>query len=91
VGVVLTGAMLVTPALTAGLLSRRFYVALIAAPAIGAASGLCGLVISYFWDLPSGAMMVLCGTAFFVATRLFRAWREKGGSVSDTANKGEMR
>ena len=65
VGVALMVAMLVTPAATAYLLTRRLPVMMILGAAIAAASGVIGLYLSFFLSISSGAAIVLTCTFFF--------------------------
>lgn len=77
VGVSLILAMLVTPAATAYLLTRRLRDMMVLAAAIGAASGVVGLYISYYVSIASGPAIVLVSTALFMLTALFapgRGW-----------------
>lgn len=77
VGVSLMLAMLVTPAATAYLLTRRLRDMMILAAAIGAASGVVGLYISYYVSIASGPAIVLVSTTLFMLTALFapgRGW-----------------
>ncbi len=65
VGVALMVAMLVTPAATAYLLTRRLPTMMVLAAAIGAFSGVAGLYLSYYFRVASGAAIVLVCTALF--------------------------
>jgi ABC-type Mn2+/Zn2+ transport system permease subunit len=71
VGVALMVAMLVTPAATAYLLTRRLPTMMALAACIGALSGVVGLYLSYYISVASGAAIVLVCTAFFLLTLLF--------------------
>ena len=66
VGVALMVAMLVTPAATAYLLTRRLPVMMILGSAIAALSGVIGLYLSFYFSIASGAAIVLTCTAFFI-------------------------
>lgn len=66
VGVGLVAAMLVTPAATASLLTRRLPAMMAVAALLGAASSVAGLYLSYYLDVSSGAAIVLTATALFV-------------------------
>jgi len=66
VGVALMVAMLVTPAATAYLLTRRLPVMMVLASLFAALSGVIGLYISYYFNVASGAAIVLTCTAFFI-------------------------
>ena len=70
VGVALMVAMLVTPAATAYLLTRRLPVMMALAAFIGALSGVVGLYLSYYVSVASGAAIVLVCTAFFLLALL---------------------
>ena len=72
VGVILVISMLITPAATALLLMRNFVQAMTAAVIIGVASAVLGLYLSYYFNMPSGPVMALTATGFFV---LAAAWK----------------
>ena len=71
VGVALMVAMLVTPAATAYLLTRRLWHMMIVGAVIGALSSVAGLYFSFYVNIASGAAVVLVCTAFFVVAFLF--------------------
>ncbi len=71
VGVGLAAAMLVTPAATAYLLTRRLASMMLLSAAIGALSSVIGLYISYYANIVSGSAIVLTATAFFLIAFLF--------------------
>jgi len=71
VGVGLVAAMLVTPAATAYLLTRRLAAMMAVSAAVGAASSVAGLYASYYLDVASGAAVVLVATAAFVLAYVF--------------------
>jgi ABC-type Mn2+/Zn2+ transport system permease subunit len=66
VGVGLVAALLVTPAATAYLLTRRLHTMMAISAAIGAVSSVAGLYVSYYLDVASGAAVVLIATAAFL-------------------------
>jgi len=66
VGVGLVAALLVTPAATAYLLTRRLPTMMAVSAAIGAVSSVAGLYVSYYLDVASGAAVVLIATAAFL-------------------------
>lgn len=76
VGVALVLAMLVTPASTAYLLTRRLPTMLALASGFGVLSGVIGLYLSFYFDLPSGPAIVLVATGLFVL--VFLAAPERG-------------
>jgi ABC-type Mn2+/Zn2+ transport system permease subunit len=71
VGISLMVAMLITPATTASLLTRRLPVMMAAAATIGVVSGVVGLYLSYYANVASGPAVVLVATGFFVLAFLF--------------------
>ena len=70
VGVALMVAMLVTPAATAYLLTRRLSRMMALAAFIGAFSGIAGLYLSFYIRVASGAAIVLVCTALFLLALL---------------------
>ncbi len=79
VGVALLVAMLVTPAATAYLLTRRLWHMMVVGAVIGAASSVAGLYLSFYVNIASGAAVVLvCSAvfalAFLVAPRSGVVW-----------------
>jgi manganese/iron transport system permease protein len=71
IGVALVTAMLVTPAATAYLLTRRFPAMIALAAVCGAASGVIGIYASYYLNIVSGASVVLASTILFLFAFLF--------------------
>lgn len=72
VGVILTAALLVTPAAAASLMSGNLLRMMVFSSLVAVASGLVGLYASFYGGLASGAAIVLTGTAIFaiaLATR----------------------
>ena len=70
VGIILVVAMLVTPAATAQLLTVRFSRLVGLAVLIGAGSAVVGLYLSYWFDVASGATIVLAQSALFLIVLL---------------------
>jgi manganese/iron transport system permease protein len=77
VGVVLTSALLITPAAAASLLTNRLPRMMVLAAGIAMGSGLIGLYASYYFDVSSGASIVLACTACFGLAWAVRATRGK--------------
>ena len=71
VGVGLVAAMLVTPAATASLLTRRLPAMMLVSALIGAFSSVVGLYISYYANVASGSTIVLTATVIFLVAFLF--------------------
>lgn len=72
VGVSLAAAMLVTPAATAYLLTRRLWPMMLVSALIGAISSVIGLYISYYFNIVSGSAIVLTATAIFLLGFLWK-------------------
>jgi manganese/iron transport system permease protein len=75
VGVGLAAAMLITPAATAFLLTRRLWPMMVVSASIGAFSSLAGLYLSYYLNIVSGSAIVLMATAIFLLVFLFQPKR----------------
>ena len=76
VGVVLTSALLIVPAAAASLLTNRLPKMMALAVGIALVSMLAGLYASFYFDLASGAAIVLACIACFVAAWGLRAVRK---------------
>jgi manganese/iron transport system permease protein len=88
VGVALTVAMLVTPAATASLLTRRLWQVMVLAAALAVAASVLGLYASYYFSVASGAAIVMASTLLFAlvwagsaAHGRFLARREAAGGL----------
>src|SRR5512134_247361 len=77
VGVALMVAMLVTPAATAYLLTRRLSTMMGLAAVFASLSGVVGLYLSYYLSIASGAAIVLTATSFFVIAFVWKRVRGK--------------
>jgi ABC-type Mn2+/Zn2+ transport system permease subunit len=86
VGIALMVAMLVTPAATAYLLTRRLPTMMLTGAAIGALSAIIGLYLSFYVNIASGAAIVLVCTTFFILAFLFAP--SKGVAWSYLRNRG---
>jgi zinc transport system permease protein len=67
-GIILVSAILIIPVSTARLLSRSFKVLTWLTLLIAEATVMAGLALSYFLNLPSGAVIVLTGSTLFSLT-----------------------
>lgn len=65
VGVILVLSLLITPAAAAYLLVPRFHQMMLLAAAIGAFSSVCGMYLSYYFNLPSGPAIVMIASGIF--------------------------
>lgn len=81
VGVALMVAMLVTPAATAYLLTRRLPLMMLLAAILASLAGIIGLYLSYYLSVASGAAIVLTSTLFFIlgwaAQAVRQAWMRR--------------
>jgi manganese/iron transport system permease protein len=71
VGVILVLALLITPSATAYLLVPRLHQVMFLGATIGIFSSICGLYLSYYFNLPSGPGIVLVATGVFLLAFLF--------------------
>lgn len=77
VGLALMVAMLVTPAATAYLLTKRLPFMMALGGVIAAISGVVGLYLSFYLGIASGAAIVLTCTAIFAITWIVQALRQR--------------
>jgi len=75
VGIVLVVALLVTPAATAQLLTRRLPPMMAVGALVGVLSSLVGLYIAYYADVAASAAIVLTATGFFALAFLIAPGR----------------
>jgi len=93
VGIVLVVAMLVTPAATAQLVTSRFSRMMLVAVLVGSGSAVAGLYLSFWFDVASGATIVLVQTALFAAALLLGPksgllLRRRTAPLDETAREG---
>lgn len=72
VGASLVTAMLITPAATALMFTRKLAQTMLVSALIGMTSGFIGLMASYYLNISSGASIVLTATGFFLIGTLWR-------------------
>ena len=72
VGIILVVGMLITPAAAASLIAKRFSSAIVLGIVFGVTSGVVGLYMSYYFNLPSGPAIALTSTAIFTLSFLNR-------------------
>jgi len=77
VGIVLVVAMLVTPAATASLLTRRFWRIMLVGALLSMAASVIGLYASYYASVASGGAIVLVNTTFFLVALAWSSARAK--------------
>lgn len=68
VGVVLVLALLVTPGAAASMISRRMSMIMVWAVIFAVAATIIGFYVSYYWNVASGASIVLTLSVFFVVS-----------------------
>ncbi len=64
-GIILVSALLITPAVTSKLITRSFNIYMIISIVFALLAFVIGLFASYYFDLPSGASIVLSATTIF--------------------------
>lgn len=74
VGIILVSALIITPSATAKIIAPSFF--LFQKIAIGCAfiMTMAGLILSYYLDLPSGALIILTGSAMFILTSIIKSF-----------------
>ncbi|HBC4010003.1 TPA: metal ABC transporter permease [Staphylococcus aureus] len=84
VGIILVVALLITPASTAFLISKKLYSMMIIASLISVISSIVGLYYSYIYNIPSGATIVLCTFVIYIITLFFTKFtnRKKRGTLT---------
>jgi manganese/iron transport system permease protein len=71
VGVILVISLLVSPALTAYLLTKELHQMMIVGAILGAIASISGVYLSYYQNLPSGPAIVLVSSSLFLLALLF--------------------
>lgn len=71
VGVILVVSLMVTPAAAAYLLTNELHWMMIVGAGLGMCSGVLGMYLSYYLDIPSGPAIALTAFGLFVAALLF--------------------
>ncbi len=66
VGIILVSALIITPSAVAKLIAPSFFSFQKIAMVIAFIMSIAGLILSYYLDLPSGALIILVGTAVFI-------------------------
>jgi manganese/iron transport system permease protein/iron/zinc/copper transport system permease protein len=75
-GVTLVAAAVVIPAATARLLTSNFAAMFGLSTLLGGVTAFCGMYISYYLDIASGASIVLLSALCFTAVMGYRRWRD---------------
>lgn len=71
VGVILVVAMLITPGMTGFVLNKRFDKMLLTAVCSAVLSAYLGILLSFHWNVATGAMIVVLQAIFFVLALLY--------------------
>lgn len=80
IGIVLVVAMLVTPAATASMLTRRFHRIMLVGAGISVLGSVLGLYLSFYANVASGGSIVLVTTAIFLTVLILtQALRRSSG------------
>ena len=82
VGIILVSALLVTPSAIAKLFARSFRNFTILAVLISVLLVSSGLIASYYFDLPSGALIILVSTSLFLLGVILKKVKEKLSNLS---------
>ncbi|MBN2789730.1 MAG: metal ABC transporter permease [Candidatus Delongbacteria bacterium] len=72
VGIILVISMLTIPQATAGLLTNNFKKMIYLSIVIGFISSICGLLISYDLNIPSGASIIFSSVIIFLIVKLYK-------------------
>ena len=86
VGVTLMVAMLITPAATASLLTRRLSKMMVIAAMLAVFSGITGLYLSYYLNIASGAAIVLICTLLFAIVWTITSISHRRGTAENRAS-----
>jgi hypothetical protein len=81
-GVLLVFSYLVIPAVVAVLFAQRIGVRLVIGWVVGTLVSALGVSISYFEDLPSGPVIVVCFGAFLAAAGVLHYWLHSSSRIS---------
>lgn len=77
VGIVLVMALLTVPTMTAMMIVNRFAAVVVTSAVISLAMVIVGLLVSYFYDVPSGPTIVVCGVTMMGAAWAVQRWRRQ--------------
>lgn len=77
VGLLLVSALMIVPVAAAQVFSRSFIATMASASAIGATVSVAGLTITYFYDLPPGAIIVVLAIAVYAVALAINTGRHR--------------
>jgi manganese/iron transport system permease protein len=89
VGVALMVAMLITPAASAYLLTRRLPMMMLLSAIFASLAGIVGLYLSYYLNIASGAAIVLSATAFFGCAWIWQWFNHRKKLASNVQHSSE--
>ena len=72
-GTLLISGVIILPAVTARNLASRFKTLVIISGVVSFAAFIAGLIISFVFNIPAGAGVILSNTAILITTKIFRA------------------
>ncbi|MBQ2781288.1 MAG: metal ABC transporter permease, partial [Clostridia bacterium] len=78
-GALLISSLLIFPALTAMRVCKRFFTVVVFAAVSAVICFFVGMMISFVWDIPSGASVVLTHGVAFLCASAVRLLRRKNG------------
>ncbi len=81
VGVVMVISMLTIPQMTAMIFTNSYKRIIISSIAIGYATNTVGLLLSYWWDIPSGATIIICSIALYSVCLATKAIYKRGAKA----------
>jgi len=83
VGLLLVSALMIVPVAVSQLYARSFARTMLGASIVGVAVSLVGLVITYWWDIPPGATIVVLAILVYGAAAALRPVLRHPGPVHD--------
>ena len=79
VGIILVIALLTLPAATAGCFTRHLWSTMLAAGVLSCIFVVCGLLLSYYYRMPSGPVITLLAAGCYIAGLFISSWRKRRG------------
>ncbi len=76
-GIILVLSLFTIPPTAANLFSKNLKSIMFGSVIISLAGSICGLIIAYYFDLPSGATIIFTLTGFYIILRIFKAIKIK--------------
>ena len=79
-GIILVSALIIIPAATAKVFSKSFRKLIYISLVISEITVLAGIILSYYFDLPTGPTIVLTGTFIFIVSTIHNSLRKNDGN-----------